>query len=210
MFNNIFVHAHTHYIYIYIYTEYIIIIIMSNNQHGYSCPSLATLLYRPCFHQISGLHPVSALSCCLLVRTGRPAFARPYEGDHRSTSLMSLSLLLQQCATYLVHLILMVFVMDGWWPYSCCFVGFCLLDVFNIAHSILVSLPSSFFSIRLISIHMVHPYSSMNTIAAWKKLRFILSVRSDFHMIESLSLAVHVFASRVLMSVSVDDTLLPR
>ena len=33
---------------------------------------------------------------------------------------------------------------------------------------------------------MVHPYSSIDTTAAWKKLRFILSVRSDFHMIESL------------------------
>ena len=30
-----------------------------------------------------------------------------------------------------------------------------------------------------------------------KKLRFILSVRSDFHMIESLSKAVHAFVSRV-------------
>ena len=56
----------------------------------------------------------------------------------------------------------------------------------------------------------MHPYSSINTTAAWKKLRFILSVRSDFHMIESLSIAVHVFVSRVSMSFSVDETLLPR
>ena len=54
-----------------------------------------------------------------------------------------------------------------------------------------------------------HPYSSINTIAARKKLHFILSVRSDFHVTESLSLAVHAFATRVLMSVSVDETLLP-
>ena len=46
--------------------------------------------------------------------------------------------------------------------------------------------------------------------AAWKKLRFILSVRSDFHMIESLSIAVHAFVNRVLMSFSFDETLLPR
>ena len=31
-------------------------------------------------------------------------YACPYEGVHRSISLMSLSLLLQQCPTYLVHL----------------------------------------------------------------------------------------------------------
>ena len=43
-----------------------------------------------------------------------------------------------------------------------------------------------------------------------KKLRFNLSISCDFHMTNSLSLAVHTFASRVLMSVSVDETLFPR
>ena len=56
----------------------------------------------------------------------------------------------------------------------------------------------------------MHPYSSIDTTAAWKKLRFILSVRSDFHMFESLSIAVHAFVSCVSMSFSVDETLLPR
>ena len=46
--------------------------------------------------------------------------------------------------------------------------------------------------------------------AVWKKLCFILSVRFDFYMIDGLSIAVHVFVSRVLMSFSVDETLLPR
>ena len=45
----------------------------------------------------SGLHPVSSHSCCMYIRAGRPAFVRPYVGVHRSTSLMSSSLLLQQC-----------------------------------------------------------------------------------------------------------------
>ena len=44
-----------------------------------------------------GLHSVSPHSCWMYVRAGRPAFARPYVGIHRSTSLMSSSLLLQQC-----------------------------------------------------------------------------------------------------------------
>ena len=52
----------------------------------------------------------------------------------------------------------------------------------------------------------MHPYSSIDTIAAWKKLRIILLVRSDFHMTDSLSIAVHAFASHMLMSVSVDET----
>ena len=53
----------------------------------------------------------------------------------------------------------------------------------------------------------MHPYSSIDTTAAWKKKqRFILSARFDFHMTDSLSIVVHTFASRVLMSVSVDET----
>ena len=50
----------------------------------------------------SGLHPVSSHSCCMYVRAGRPAFAWPYAGVHRSTSLMSSSLLLHQCPACLV------------------------------------------------------------------------------------------------------------
>ena len=45
---------------------------------------------------------------------------------------------------------------------------------------------------------------------AWEKVRFILLVWSGFHMTDNLSTAVPAFASRVLMSVSVDETLLPR
>ena len=45
----------------------------------------------------SGLHPVSSHRCCMYVRAGRPAFARPYGEVHRSTLLISSSLLLQQC-----------------------------------------------------------------------------------------------------------------
>ena len=50
-----------------------------------------------------------------------------------------------------------------WWPYSCCFVGCCCQDLFNIVCSIIAQLPSSFFSIHLVSVHVLHPYSSMHT-----------------------------------------------
>ena len=123
---------------------------------------------------------------------------------------MSSFLLLQQCPACLVRLTRIVFVMRGRWPYCWFFVGCCYQDVFNIARNILVELPSSFFSSRLVSVQVVHPYSSIDSTAAWKKLRFILSVRSDFHMIESLSIAVYAFVNRVSMSFSVDETLLPR
>ena len=85
----------------------------------------------------SGLHPVSSHSCCIYVLAGRPAFARPYVGVHRSTSLMSSSLLLQPCPACLVRLTWIVFVMGGRWLYSWCFVGCCRQNLFNIACNIL-------------------------------------------------------------------------
>ena len=64
----------------------------------------------------------------MYVRDGRPAFTRPYVGVHRSTSLMSSSLLLHQCPACLVRLTWIVFVMGGNWPYSWCLVGCCRQD----------------------------------------------------------------------------------
>ena len=48
------------------------------------------------------------------------------------------------------------------------------------------ALPSIFFSICFVSIHVVHPYSRTDTTEAWKKFRFILTGGSDFNMIHSL------------------------
>ena len=86
----------------------------------------------------SELHPVSSHSCCMYVRAGRPGFARPYVGVHRSTSLMISYLLLQQCAACLVHITWIVFVMGGRWPYSWCLGECCRQNLFNIARNILV------------------------------------------------------------------------
>ena len=158
----------------------------------------------------SSLHLVYSQSCRMLVQSGRPAFARYEEGVNRNTSLMSSSLLLQYCPAFLVRLTWIVFVMGGRWPYSWCFVECCRQDLINIARSILVSFPSSFFSSRFVSVQVVHPYSSIDMKTAWKELRFILSVSSDFYMIDSLSIAVHAFVNHVSMSFSVDETLLLR
>ena len=86
----------------------------------------------------SGQQPVSSHSCWMYVRAGRPAFARPCVGIHKSTSLISSSLLLQQCPACLVRLTWIVFVIGGRWPYSWCLVGCCCQDLFRIARSILV------------------------------------------------------------------------
>ena len=159
----------------------------------------------------SGLHPVYSHSYCMHVLAGRPAFAQAYVGVHRSTSLMSSSLLLQQCPACLVRLTWIVFLMGDRWSYSCCFGGSVAARTYSILLAIflcncrLASSPAVFFSVQV-----VHPYSSIDTTAAWKKLRFLLSVRFDFHMIDSSSIAVHAFVSRVSMSFSVDKTLFPR
>ena len=107
-------------------------------------------------------------------------------------------------------LIWIVLEIGGRWPYNCCFVGCCYQDLFNIVHSILVQVPSSFFLIRFVSVYLVHPYSRIDTTATWKILCLILSEQFDFHMIDNQSISVHAIAWCILMSLSVDDMLLPR
>ena len=175
------------YIYIYIYHHHHIALVA---QISLTLSRHSSLLFIA-LGRSSGQHPVSSHSCWMYVRAGRPAFARPCVGVHKSTSLMSSFLLLQQCPACLVRLTWIVFVIGGRWPYSWCLVGCCRQDLFKIARSILVFLLSSFFSSRLVSFHVVQPYSSIDVTVAWKKLRFILSVWSDFHIIDSLLIALH-------------------
>ena len=63
------------------------------------------------------------------------SFCLAISGVHRSTSLMSSSLLLQQCPACLVRLTWIIFVVGGRWPYSWCFVGCCRHDLFNITRT---------------------------------------------------------------------------
>ena len=124
----------------------------------------------------------------------------------------------QQYPAHLVHLVWMVLEMRCRWPYNCYFVGCCFQDLFDTTHSILVQLLLSFFSICLVSVHVVHPYSSMDMTAAWKKLCFILLDRSDFHLIDNLSLADYLIDNLSLADHAfaywchffIDKTLLPR
>ena len=117
----------------------------NNHHHHVTLPARISLtLYRhPSLSPIapgwpSRLHPVSAQNCCIKVLAGNPAYARSCEEVHLSMSLMSSSLRLQECPACLLRLIWIVFVMPDRCPYSCCFVGCCLYDLFNIARSILV------------------------------------------------------------------------
>ena len=68
------------------------------------------------------------------------------------------------------------------WSYSCSLVGCCFQDLFNIACSILEQFPSSFYSICLIKVDVVDPFSTIDTTTASKKLHFILLDKFDFYM----------------------------
>ena len=94
--------------------------------------------------------------------------------------------------------------------YSCSLVGCCFHNLFKTARSILVQLPSSLFSRRLVRVQMVQPYSSTDITTSWNNCRFNLLLISDFHMTDNLFVADHAFAIRVLTSLFVDEILLPR
>ena len=122
---------------------------------------------------------------------------------------MFFSLLLLQCPTCLLRLTRKICEMEGMWPYSCYFLGRCFRDLFKIARSILVLSPSNYFSIHFVSVH-VHPYSCIDTAKAWKKSLFILSDRSDSHMVDESTIVVNAFTKRTLTSRSIDEILLLR
>ena len=56
----------------------------------------------------------------------------------------------------------------------------------------------------------MRPYSIMDTATARKKSRFILSERSDFYMINTVSIVVHALTRCMLTLLSIDEMLLPR
>ena len=82
------------------------------------------------------------------------------------------------------------------WNYDCCldFRPLCISSTFNFYHQysklheyiyiynvcVYVCTYICMYLCTYICIHVVHPYSSIDVTAAWKRLRFILSVRSDF------------------------------
>ena len=128
-----------------------IIIVMSRHQLRSPRPSPATVLYRPSL-------PAGPPGYILY---RHKAFVCRFQ-------LIVLPLLVHELVptspTCLARLTWIIFVMGSRQPYRSCFVGCCFQDLFNIARSILVLLPSNFFSIRLVSVHVVEPYSSIDTL----------------------------------------------
>ena len=75
----------------------------------------------PIIHRLRQVLRVTSCVLTQLLYVGlnwSSCFAWPYVGVHRSSSLTSSSLLLQQCPACLVRLTCIVFVMGGKWPYS--------------------------------------------------------------------------------------------
>ena len=81
----------------------------------------------------SKLHPVSALLA------GRPTFEQLCIGVNWRTSLMSSSLLPQQCSTILVRLTRMICVMGSKWPDTCSFVWCCFQHFFKNQHALFLN-----------------------------------------------------------------------
>ena len=109
------------------------------------------------------------------------------------------------CLTYLIW---MVNELSRKWQYSCCFIGHCFWNMFKTACSILVHFPSRFLPKRFVSVQMVQPYSSIDTV--WKNSGFILSDRSNFPMVDNQSISVYCSPMRITIPLPVDEILLPR
>ena len=100
------------YRYRYIYPFFYYIYIYHHHHHPHVTQlarislsfTIRLIIYR--FRQSSRLHAVSVQSCCRLVLAGRQTLARPSEGVLRRLLLMNLSLLLQQCPTRLIWMVL--------------------------------------------------------------------------------------------------------
>ena len=136
----------------------------------------------------------------MYVRAGRPAFARPYVGVHRSPSLMSSSLLLQQCPACLVRLTWIVFVMGARWPYSWCLVGCCRQDLLLSTFLCNCSLAFSP-NVLLASKWCIHTAVSIRPLPGRNCVSFYRSGLISIWSV-SLSIAVYAFFSRVSISFS--------
>ena len=86
--------------------------------------------------------------------------------------------------------------------FLCGFIQFCM------EHSCIVSI--QLFLRHFVMVLVVHTYSNTDTIDAWKKSSFLLPNRSDFNIIDNLSVAVKTLARRILTSFSVDEMFLWR
>ena len=97
--------------------------------------------------------------------------------------VLSSSLLLQQFSACITHLSRRVYEMGGKWPYIRCFVGCCFPDSFKTAS--LCRFYQTFSFKNFIKVQVVQLYAS-------NELDVLIHQRSDFHIVNNVSIVVHV------------------
>ena len=96
----------------------------------------------------------------------------------------------------------------GKWLYSCYFVWCCFQGLKQ--HTTSLCSYDLVLSNRFVRVQVVQPYISINLTIAWKNSHSILSGRSDFHMVNNMSIPVRTLPIGMLTSLSVDEILLLR
>ena len=100
--------------------------------------------------------------------------------------------------------------MGGKWPYISCLVEFCVQNLYITMHRILVLFTSSFFSMHLVSVQVVHPYSSFTQPQLERNPMLFCRRDQIFYMINNLLIVFHTFVTLMLTSFSEDEIWLPR
>ena len=130
---------------------------------------------------------------------------------HMWGSLMSSSLLLQQCPACLVRLTWIVFVMGGWWPYSWCLVGCCRQVLFNIARSILLLYIYIYRVARLVYIYIYIYISkllctSKMRVEKWKWKYVVPSISfQTFFFVQAFKIVIDSWKFSILLLYSLWD-----
>ena len=188
------------YIYIYIYIFHHVglptRICLTLSRHL----SLSSITHR----RSSMLYPVSAQSCCIYVLAGHPAFVCPYQVVHWSMTLMNSCLLLQERPECLADSF-----RDGWQvavylPLPPGLVQYCSRTCSILLPAFLCNYRQAFSPyVQLASMQFIHIPVSTRPLFE-KKKRFILSVRSDFHMTEGRTL---IKRNEILLTLEVNQWL---
>ena len=115
-------------------------------------------------------------SSCMQVLAGHLAFARPSDGVHESKSLMSSSLLFQQCPACPIHLTWIVFMMVGKWPNTAVLLGVATRTCLIFRVAFMFSYNQAFSSYAwLMSMQCIHTAVSTRTLLGDKCVSFYLS-----------------------------------
>ena len=136
---------------------------------------------------------------------GPPKLVYLCVGVHWRTSVISTSIY-SMGVQHVFFLLLMQFV---WWEVS----GQITVVFMSFTKHFPALLSSSHLDFdlrRFVKVQLVKPYSRTNTVIAWTKTHFILSERSNVHLVFKLWITVCDFPLPDMISHSVDEILIPK